>query len=103
MKNADLSPADDGILAAREENSARNLAKRFLDQHGEHLAYLRDRWQDEKEYEPWADYEKSMRDRFVGYVILRVVKVGVVLSDGVSEITIKANARSFSVTSRVKG
>lgn len=94
---AATTPADQGIQGARQESAARDLAKRFLDKHGEYLGYLRDRWSDEKEYEDWSDYEKMMRERFADFVILRVLKVGVVLSDGISQIAIKATARSFTV------
>lgn len=96
------TPADEGIAAARAESSVRDLAKRFIDKHGQYLGYLRDRWQDEKQYEDWSEYEKMMRQKFSDFVILRVVKVGVVLSDGVSQVTIKATAKSFSVMAVVK-
>lgn len=96
------TPADAGIQGARQESAAYALGKRFVDQHGEYLGYLRDRWSDEKEYEQWSDYEKIMREKFTGFLILRVVKVGVVLSDGVNEVTIKATANSINMKVALK-
>jgi hypothetical protein len=32
-----------------------------LTAYAEHIGYLRDRWQDEKEYEDWQDYIESAR------------------------------------------
>ena len=35
----------------------------YLDQFGEFVGYLYDRWQDEKEYEDWADYVQAMKNK----------------------------------------
>ena len=32
-----------------------------LRKYSDHVGYLRDRWQDEKEYEDWSEYEQSAK------------------------------------------
>jgi hypothetical protein len=36
---------------------------KLFDDVGEFIAYLRDRWQSEKDYEDWSEYEKVMTNR----------------------------------------
>ncbi len=58
----------------------------FEKKHGDFLFYLKDRWDDEKQYEDWAGYEKAMKDRFHKstdkYELKSIFKVGVVLLAG---------------------
>lgn len=43
----------------------------FLKEHGQSLVNLRDRWEDEKEYEDWSKYEKYMKTYIPEFVSAR--------------------------------
>lgn len=57
------------------------------------LDYLKRRWDDEKEYEDWSDYEKQIRFLFETYTIVKVLKVGVVLRTENFDMQIKVTTR----------
>lgn len=74
---------------------------KLLGDHETKLTYLKDRWNDEKEYEDWADYEKRIREILVDYKIVRVLKVGFVYELGEYEVTVKINSRSITSSAKV--
>jgi hypothetical protein len=39
----------------------KSFVDRILEAHADRMLYLRDRWQDEREYEDWSDYEKAIK------------------------------------------
>ena len=41
--------------------STKNTINKHMSKIGNKLGYLYDRWQDEKEYEDWTDYETEMK------------------------------------------
>lgn len=61
----------------------------------EHLEYLHMRWNDEKEYEDWKDYEKSIRKRFSYLDVVKVSKRPFGFS-----FKVNTNVIRVSVTSR---
>ena len=50
----------------------KKLINTLLKEIGDHLDYLAQRWEDERGFEPFAEYEKSMADALPkGYTYLR--------------------------------
>ena len=66
----------------------------ILNAHGETLGYLKARWQDEREYEDWAEYEKVIRQKLTGYNVVKVIKVGAVIRTKHFDLQIKVNMES---------
>jgi uncharacterized phage protein gp47/JayE len=56
-------------------SSEAQIANSAAKQLQERLCYLYGRWQDEKEYEDWADYEKAMRDAAARVDGIKVIKI----------------------------
>lgn len=73
---------------------ANSVFEEVLDGYGEFLGYLKCRWEDEKEYEDWKDYEKAIREKLAGYNIVKVIKVGAVIRTQYIDIEIKMNLAS---------
>lgn len=73
----------------------------FMSKFMDFLGNLKDRWDDEKEYEDWKDYEKVIREKLSDYNIVKVLKVGVTYELNGFDFTYKANKSGVAVT--VKG
>lgn len=73
-----------------------------------HMEYLYSRWQDERKYEDWKEYEDSMKKQ-IEKVKLQFIKgnkrpFGCIVTDGESKITIslKFKGNNFSINAYVK-
>lgn len=71
------------------------------------LDYLHSRWQDEKEYEDWADYEKEMEKLWDGDGFIKGTKrpLGFKIKDNVKNrvfhITLKVAKKNISMQATV--
>lgn len=63
-------------MTIEAENRTRIWAEAItlVRKNSDHLAYLRSRWQDEKEYEDFNDYIKAIKDTFPGYNLQKFKK-----------------------------
>jgi hypothetical protein len=69
----------------------------------EHLAYLRERWKDEREYEDFAEYAKAAAKLFDGKEGIRFVKLSKAFAVEVA-LDIRPNDKfEFFVTAREGG
>ena len=76
----------------------------LIEKHQERMEYLYDRWQDEKEYEDWNEYQMAMKGMF-GDLFVRamkrpfcaVIRIGIRGVD--KEIKITVNSRSVGWSS----
>ena len=86
---------------ASTKEGRRAIMEDLLKKHGQGLEYLYDRWQDEKEYEDWADYAAQMKKMF-GNMFVKATQrpFGVVIKiDGrLRQAKITVNSRSISWT-----
>ncbi len=79
------------------ENEVKAEASKIFDEvwsvSGRKLEYLKGRWEDEKEYEDWKDYDKQIRLLLETYNIVKVLKVGVVIRTENFDLKIKITSR----------
>ncbi len=74
---------------------ANRIFEELWDTSGQKLEYLKGRWDDEKEYEDWKDYDKEIRHLLETYNIVKVLKVGVVIRTENFDLQIKITARKI--------
>ncbi len=79
------------------ENEVKAEASKIFDEvweaSGRRLEYLKGRWEDEKEYEDWKDYDIEIRKLLAIYNIVKVIKVGVVIRTENFDLKIKITSR----------
>lgn len=76
--------------------------KKFVEDNVDHFAYLKARWQDEREYEDFSDYEKNVR-KLADAAGLKLVKMAksfkMVIADGVDQFQFEfVGSAKFLVT-----
>ena len=86
-------------MKTKEQNQIDSLFDKYIDK----LGYLRDRWQDEKEYEDFADYKKVVTEIFeeFGFTNIKLSKGFMIKcqnQESSSSWEIKIQARGVKVT-----
>ena len=75
-----------------------NEIDQTMEEHSSFLGYMKDRWEDEKDYEDWNDYKKLIAEKFKDKKNKKILKVGITYEYENALITIKANKRDFKVS-----